>query len=68
MDAPRMRRLKIVVGLLLAGAIGAACRLLGIPSPAPPVLAGAILVLSMSVGYVAVDRWCRTRERRDRDL
>lgn len=47
--------MKIAMGLLLALAIGIACRLAGIPVPAPPVLIGALLVLAMSAGYVATD-------------
>ncbi len=51
------RRLKIVLGLMLGLAIGALCRAVGIPSPAPPVLAGALLVFAMTSGYAATDRW-----------
>ena len=52
------RRFKLGLGLLLGIAIGAGCRLLHIPSPAPPVLAGALLVVSMTLGYLAIDRVC----------
>src|SRR5215210_6780622 len=47
---------KAVVGLVLAFALGFACRAFGIPSPAPPVVVGALLVMAMTVGYVLVDR------------
>lgn len=52
------RRVKLGLGLLLGVAIGAFCRALHIPSPAPPVLAGAALVVAMTLGYLATDRLC----------
>jgi len=52
------RRIKIGIGLVLGVLIGAFCRVLHIPSPAPPVIAGAALVLSMTLGYLAMDRYC----------
>ena len=49
--------MKSVIGLIVAFAMGFACRAFGIPSPAPPLILGALLVMAMTVGYVAVDRW-----------
>ncbi len=49
--------MKVVVGLVLAFALGFACRAFGIPSPAPPVVVGALLVMAMTVGYLLVDRY-----------
>jgi XapX domain-containing protein len=49
--------MKAIIGLFLAFAIGLACRAFGIPSPAPPLIFGALLVMAMTVGYIAVDRW-----------
>jgi XapX domain-containing protein len=49
--------MKIAIGLLVGLAIGIICRLLHIPSPAPPVLEGALLVVAMTVGYSLVDRY-----------
>ncbi len=49
--------MKAVVGLVLAFALGFACRAFGIPSPAPPVVVGALLVMAMTVGYLLVDRY-----------
>jgi XapX domain-containing protein len=46
-----------VIGLLLALGIGIGCRLLDIPLPAPPRIQGALLVLAMSVGFVAGNAW-----------
>jgi XapX domain-containing protein len=53
-----VQRIKVALGLLLGVGVGAVCRALNIPSPAPPVLTGALLVLSMTLGYIAMDRWC----------
>jgi XapX domain-containing protein len=48
--------MKSLLGLALAFGIGVACRTFGIPSPAPPVLVGALLVVAMTSGYLLVDR------------
>jgi XapX domain-containing protein len=53
--------MKIVLGLLLGLAIGAACRWTDIPLPSPPKLIGAVLVVAMTVGYLLADFWL-TRE------
>jgi XapX domain-containing protein len=45
-----------IVGLLLGLIIGAGCRALNIPSPAPPKLTGALLVVAMTVGFIVADR------------
>ena len=44
-----------IIGVALGLVIGAACRLLDIPLPAPPKLVGALLVLAMTLGYVGAD-------------
>ena len=46
-----------LVGVVLALGIGIGCRCLDIPLPAPPRLKGALLVLAMSVGFVAGNAW-----------
>ncbi|HUN43698.1 MAG TPA: DUF1427 family protein [Acetobacteraceae bacterium] len=53
--------MKPVLGILVAFAVGFACRWFGIPSPAPPVLTGALLVLAMTLGYTATDKLLATR-------
>jgi XapX domain-containing protein len=50
---------KFAIGVLLGLAIGFGCRALGVPSPAPPALMGALLVLAMTTGYVVTDRLLR---------
>jgi len=41
-----------IIGLLLGLIVGAGCRLFDIPSPAPPRLIGACLLLAMTLGFV----------------
>ena len=43
-------------GLLLGLLIGAGCRFFDIPSPAPPRLIGALLLVAMTLGFVVADR------------
>jgi XapX domain-containing protein len=56
--------MKPALGITVGFALGFACRLLGIPSPAPPVLSGALLVFAMTVGHVTVDHLMMARSRR----
>jgi XapX domain-containing protein len=42
-----------LLGIALALAIGIGCRLLDIPLPAPPKLQGALLVVAMTLGFLA---------------
>jgi XapX domain-containing protein len=65
---PPPRHFKIALGLLLGLGIGALCRWLEIPSPAPPVFTGALLVVSMTLGYLTVDRWFARQAARHRHL
>jgi XapX domain-containing protein len=44
--------MKLLLGFLVAFGIGAFCRLIKIPSPAPQAILGSLLVVSMSTGYV----------------
>lgn len=44
-----------IVGLCLGLLVGAGCRWFDIPSPAPPRLIGAALLLAMTLGFVAAD-------------
>lgn len=55
--------MKFVAAVLLALLIGAACRLAGVPLPAPQALIGALLVVTMSAGFVLADRWQQGRRR-----
>ncbi|HEY9092677.1 DUF1427 family protein [Parasphingorhabdus sp.] len=60
--------MKAASGLVLALTIGIACRLAGIPLPAPPALIGALLVLAMTLGYVVTDRFAAHREAKSKPL
>lgn len=53
---------KFAIGLLLGFGIGLACRWIGIPSPAPPALVGAMLVVAMTAGYLLADRFLARRK------
>jgi XapX domain-containing protein len=59
--------MKSAIGLVLAYAVGFGCRAFGIPSPAPPLIVGALLVMAMTIGYVAVDRWLQSPAQHARD-
>jgi XapX domain-containing protein len=48
--------MRIFLGFVVALAIGAMCRLVRIPSPAPNAILGSLLVVAMSVGYVLTDK------------
>lgn len=54
--------LKFLIGVLLGFGIGFGCWLLDIPSPAPPVLVGALLVVAMTCGYQLADRYLARRQ------
>jgi XapX domain-containing protein len=47
--------MKSTIGIVLAFALGFACRAFGIPSPAPPLILGALLVMAMTIGYILID-------------
>jgi XapX domain-containing protein len=53
--------IKMIVGILLGLLIGTACRWFDIPVPSPPKLTGALLVVAMTVGYMATDKLIATR-------
>lgn len=47
---------KSLLGIILGLLIGAGCRWFDVPVPSPPKLLGALLVVAMTVGYMAADR------------
>jgi XapX domain-containing protein len=48
--------MRLILGFVLAFAIGAVCRLARIPSPAPNALLGSLLVVAMSTGYIVAEQ------------
>lgn len=53
--------IKMTVGIILGLLIGAGCRWFDIPVPSPPKLAGALLIVAMTIGYMATDKIIATR-------
>ncbi len=60
--------IKIAAGIVLGVLIGAGCRWLDIPLPAPPRLIGALLVVAMTFGYMTTDRFLSQRPATTADL
>jgi XapX domain-containing protein len=52
---------KLALGCAISLAIGAMCRWVDIPLPSPPKIQGALLVVAMTLGYLATD-WVIARE------
>lgn len=48
--------MKIAISLVIGLGIGAGCRWLNIPVPAPPTIVGVLLILSITAGYIAADK------------
>ena len=44
-----------LIGLLLGFLIGVGCRWCDLPLPAPPRIVGALLVVSMTLGFLGAD-------------
>lgn len=44
-----------VLGVALGLLIGAGCRWFDLPLPAPPRIVGALLVVTMTLGFLATD-------------
>ncbi len=53
--------IKSVIAILLALAIGAACRWFEVPVPAPPKLFGALLIIATTLGYIMADTFLSRR-------
>lgn len=49
--------LNTLLGVLLAFGIGALCRWSTIPLPAPPTITGALIILMITLGYLAGSYW-----------
>ena len=55
-----MLELRVILGVLLAFCLGALTRVLRLPVPAPPSLLGALLVATVTAGYLAAG-WIERR-------
>jgi XapX domain-containing protein len=53
--------MRAIVGLILGLLIGIGCRCFDVPVPSPPKLLGALLVVAMTVGYMATDKLLAAR-------
>jgi XapX domain-containing protein len=53
--------IKIIAGMILGLLIGVGCRWFDIPLPGPPKLVGALLIVSITVGYMATDKLIASR-------
>jgi XapX domain-containing protein len=53
--------LKTSLAILLGVIIGAGCRWFDVPVPSPPRLLGALLVVAMILGYMAMDTMIRVQ-------
>jgi XapX domain-containing protein len=47
------------LGIFVALAIGGLVRLLRLPIPAPPTIYGALMVLGLTLGYLAADHFLK---------
>ena len=52
--------LELLIALALGLAIGVGCRWFDLPLPAPPKIVGALLVVSMTLGFLFADHLLRT--------
>lgn len=64
----QQRVLRIALGLPVAFAVGFLAAFSGVTVPAPPSLLGALIVASMTLGYVVADRFLAARAARCGDL
>jgi XapX domain-containing protein len=47
--------MKFAIALLVAFSIGFVCRYFELPVPAPPALPGALIVVAITLGFLAAD-------------
>jgi XapX domain-containing protein len=50
-----------MIGVAVSFIVGAGCRYFDIPVPSPPVIPGALLVLAMTIGYSATNRFLNSK-------
>jgi XapX domain-containing protein len=52
---------RYLAGFLVAFFLGAFCRYVKIPSPAPQALMGSLLVVTVTLGYMLMDHFLGSR-------
>lgn len=52
---------RYLAGFFVAFFLGAFCRYVKIPSPAPQALVGSLLVVTVTLGYLAMDHFLASR-------
>jgi XapX domain-containing protein len=52
---------KTLLAIVLGVLIGAGCRWFDVPVPSPPRLLGALLVVAMTLGYMAADKMMKAQ-------
>ncbi|MDJ0625250.1 MAG: DUF1427 family protein [Candidatus Caenarcaniphilales bacterium] len=50
-------QIKSLLGLLIGFSIGIVCKFASLPLPAPPMILGSVLVLSITLGYMLIDNY-----------
>lgn len=53
---------KYLISVVIAFLLGAVCNLWGLPVPAPPMLLGALMIIAMTLSYMATDRYLTRKE------
>ena len=54
--------MKLALAVLFAFCLGVVTRWLDVPVPAPPRVTGVLLILAITLGYLATDRFLGRRE------
>ena len=53
--------LKYLISVLIAFSLGFVCKMWGIPVPAPPMLLGALMIISITLGYMLTDSYLQKK-------
>lgn len=54
--------MKFAVGLVIAFLLGVGTSYFDLPAPAPPKIKGALLILAITIGYIAGDNYLESEE------
>jgi XapX domain-containing protein len=53
--------LQAVAGIVIGLTVGAFCRVFDIPSPAPPRIVGAVILIAMTLGFISAGQLTATQ-------